>query len=95
MRLPDLVIALGAQLSNEVELASVDKLTVYGAAAYTGVVTLQFSPNGADWFDGDAVAAATMLEVPLALAERVRLSSTLAEAAERVTPLHGGGPNSV
>lgn len=95
MRLPDLVIALGAQLSNEVELASVDKLTFYGAAAYTGVITIQLSPNGTDWYDGDALAADDTVTVNPALAERVRLSSTLAEAAERVSPLHGGGPNSV
>ncbi|KKN23260.1 hypothetical protein LCGC14_0906740 [marine sediment metagenome] len=94
MRLDDLVIPNGTQLSNAVKTSGIyDKFTVFGAAAYTGVIALEASADGANWVDtGLTVAASALLRVDSLQAEQLRLNSTLNEAAERTTPVHATGP---
>lgn len=96
MKLPNLTILSGQQLSNSVPLVSVDKATVFAAAAFTGVITIQLSGDDeTTWHNGPALAALAMVSINPALASHIRLSSTLAEGADRVNFLHAGGPNVV
>lgn len=96
MRLPNLTIPNGQTLSNEIEVPSLDKATFYGAAALTGVVTIQLSgDDGTTWHNGPAIAALALVTINPLLTTKVRLSSTLAEGADRIFFVNGGGPNSV
>lgn len=96
MRLPNLTIPNGQQLSNIIEVPSLDKATFYGPAALTGVVTIQLSgDDGVTWHNGPTIAALALVTINPLLTTRVRLSSAAAEGADRIFFVNGGGPNSV
>lgn len=92
MRLPNLTIPNGQQFSNEVDVLHITEMSLFGPSALTGTVSIEWSPDGTNWFDtGDVVTAngiTTQVQVHAAL---VRLSSDMVEAAERVTRVHGFG----
>lgn len=92
MRLDDLVIPNTGTLSNIVSLEERDKLTLYGAAAYTGVITLEASFDGTTFVTtGLTLAAAVLLRVDSLQGSHVRLNSSLAEGAARTTQIHATG----
>lgn len=95
MRLQDLVIPLGAQLSNEIDVSIIADLTTYGPGALTGTVAIELSPDGGTtWYDsGSTVAVDARTSIDPVHAELMRLSSDMAEAAERVVPVWGGDKN--
>ena len=93
MRLTDMVIPNAGTVSNAVSTLDRNKMTIYGAAAYTGVISLEASADGAAFIDtGLTVAAGALLRVDSLEADQIRLVSTLAEGAERTTPVHAVGP---
>lgn len=94
MRLPNMTIPSGQQNSNAVELVGVNEVTVYGPAALTGTVAVQVSPDGGTTWLLPAVAVAVdaVVEIPQINASHIRVTSDMAEAADRVFPLHGAGP---
>lgn len=96
MRLDDLVIPITTQLSNSVSTKGIyERFSIFGAAAYTGVIALEATFDGATWVDtGLSVTAAQVLRVESLQAEAIRLNSTINEVAARTTPVHGTGPRS-
>lgn len=88
-----MVIASGEQISNEVPLTTLDRASVYSPSALTGVATIQVTPDGTNWYDVNTLAIDSILNIDPALAEAIRVSSGSAEAADRIFPVHGSGPN--
>ncbi len=91
MRLQDLVIESGETNGVEIDVAEIDELTIYGPAALTGVISIEVSPDkGTTWYPRVGVPAVDIgVTVSTIHAHRMRLVSTLAEAADRAFIVHG------
>ena len=91
MRLPNLVIPNTGTVSAGVDILHIEDLTIYGPATLTGVIDIEVSPDdGVTWFTlALAVAAAGRTPVLAPQASQIRLTSTIAEGAERLFPVHG------
>lgn len=91
MRLQDLVIPIGTQISNEIDVLHIDDLTVFGPAVLTGTIDIEISPDkGVTWFDTTlniAINASTRLH-PVH-GGKVRLNSDMNEVAARTFKVHG------
>ncbi len=100
MRLESSVIPLGGTSGSHVSTEAYSSFTFYGPGAFTGVVTLQCSPDNAQtWFAiVDASGAPVTLGgsgiaiIPHLQATHVRAASSLAEAVARNIEIHGTGP---
>ncbi len=90
MRLADLVIPNGATNGTPIDVRHIDQLTIYGPTVLTGVISIEMSPDGTNFFPVTGVPAINIrVDVPIVNASDVRLVSTMAEAAERKFPTFG------
>lgn len=92
MRLATMTIDSGQTISNVIDVAEIDQLSVFGPSALTGVIDLQISPDkGSTWYPtGEVPAIDILVSLDPVNGNRLRLESTLAEAADREFPVHGG-----
>ncbi len=95
MRLANLTIPLGTQLSNEQDVTGISSMSFYGPAALTAVVTVEASPDdGVTWFPTATVITVDVITFLSPVeATRIRLNSAGNEAADRVIAVHASSPN--
>lgn len=102
MFLGNSVIANAGTLGSAVSLQAVDAVTVIPPAAFTGVITLEVSGDDTQsWADVTSSAVIVLVvggqSVTLTKihGSHLRVTSTLAEGAERTIAIHGSGPRQV
>lgn len=82
---PHLIIPDAGTESNAIEIRAGQALGIFSAAASTGDVSIEVSPDGENWYDHPQATLVDGAYTEISIAFRfVRLVSSVAEGAERV-----------
>lgn len=102
MFLGNSVIPNAGTVGTAVSLQAVDAITIIPPAAFTGVITLEISGDDTvSWADVTSNVVIVLIvggeSVTLSKihGSHIRVTSTLAEGAERTIAIHGSGPSQI
>jgi hypothetical protein len=93
VRLANMTIPSGTQVSNEIDVTVITHLAIYSPAALTGVIGVEISPDkGVTWYvTGLVPVIDDRVHGEFIHADKMRLTSTINEAADRIFPVQGSG----
>jgi hypothetical protein len=97
VRLANMTIPLGTQVSNEIDVTGIDHLSIYGPGVLTGTIAAEISPDkGTTWYPSGAVPAVNVrVNLDEVHGDRMRLTSDMVEVADRIFSVQGSTLNVV